>query len=39
MFGGSSGTNVLISVISQRSTFISGCANGGSSATLVLLVN
>ena len=38
MFGGSSRTNVLISVNSPRSTFVSGCANGGSSATLVLLV-
>ncbi len=39
MFGGSSGTNVLISVMSPRSTSVPGCASGGSSATLVLIVN
>jgi len=38
-FGGSVGTNVLISVVSPQSDFIVGCPNGGSSGTLVLVVN
>jgi hypothetical protein len=38
-FGGSPGTGVLISVVSTESDFVVGCPNGGSSGTLVLVVN
>jgi hypothetical protein len=38
-FGGSAGNSVLISVRSQGSVAIVGCPNGGSSATLVLVIN
>jgi hypothetical protein len=37
--GGSAGSSVLISVRSQGSVAIVGCPNGGSSATLVLVIN
>jgi hypothetical protein len=38
-FGGSAGSRVLISVVSPESDFIVGCPDGGSSGTLVLVVN
>jgi hypothetical protein len=38
-FGGSTGTTVLISVMSPRSTSVAGCRNGGSSGTLFLVIN
>jgi hypothetical protein len=38
-FGGSPGTSVLISVVSPASGFVVGCPNGGSSGTLVLVVD
>ena len=38
-FGGSAGSSVQISVRSQGSAPIVGCPNGGSSATLVLVIN
>jgi hypothetical protein len=38
-FGGSPGTDVLISVISLAPSFVVGCDNGESSGTLVLVVN
>ena len=38
-FGGSAGTSVLISVMTQGTTHVAGCPNGGTSATLVLVVN
>jgi hypothetical protein len=37
-FGGSAGSTVQISVKSLGSVAVFGCANGGSSATLVLLI-
>jgi hypothetical protein len=37
--GGSAGSSVLISVLSQGSAPILGCPNGGNSATLVLVIN
>jgi hypothetical protein len=36
LFGGSSGRNVLISVMSPGSAHVRGCSNGGASGTLVL---
>ena len=38
-FGGLSGSSVLISVRSQASAPVLACPDGGSSATLVLLIN
>jgi hypothetical protein len=38
-FGGSPGSSVPISVRSQGSAVIVGCPNGGSSATLLLVIN
>jgi hypothetical protein len=38
-FGGSAGSDVQISVVSPESHFIVGCPSGGSSGTLVLVVN
>jgi hypothetical protein len=38
-FGGSAAANVLISVVSPRSTFVRGCSNGGTSGTVVLVVD
>jgi hypothetical protein len=37
--GGSAGTSVQISVRSQGSVAVSGCPNGGNSATLALVIN
>jgi len=37
--GGSAGSTVQISVRSQGSVAVSGCPNGGSSATLALVIN
>ena len=38
-FGGSSGSTVLISVMSPHSNSVVGCSAGGSSATLTLMIN
>jgi len=38
-FGGSSGSNVLISINSPVTAAVVGCPIGGSSATLVLVIN
>lgn len=38
-FGGSAGNSVLISVMTLGSTSVEGCANDGSSATLVLEIS
>jgi hypothetical protein len=38
-FGGSAGSSVQISVRSQGSVAVSGCPNGGNSATLALVIN
>ena len=38
-FGGSAGSRVQISVRSQGSLAVSGCPNGGNSATLDLVIN
>ena len=38
-FGGSAGNRVLISVLSPKVTSVVGCPNGGSSATLTLIIN
>lgn len=38
-FGGSAGTNVLITVMSPGTTSVVGCPNGGNSSTLILGVN
>jgi hypothetical protein len=37
-FGGSSGSSVQISVRTQESTAVLGCPSGGSSATLILVI-
>jgi hypothetical protein len=37
--GGSAGSSVQISVTSQGSVAVSGCPNGGNSATLALVIN
>jgi hypothetical protein len=37
--GVSAGSNVLISAMSPSSTHVEGCPNGGSSVTLVLVIN
>ena len=38
-FGGSVGSSVQVSVRSQGSVAVSGCPNGGNSATLALVIN
>jgi len=38
-FGGSAGSSVQISVRSQGSVAVSGCPNGGNSATVALVIN
>lgn len=38
-FGGSSGSSVLISVMSPQTTSVVGCSAGGNSATLTLMIN
>jgi hypothetical protein len=38
-FGGSAGSSVQISVRSPESAPVMGCSNGGTSATLVLVIN
>ena len=38
-FGGSSGSSVLISVMSPQSNSVVGCSAGGSSVTLTLMIN
>jgi len=38
-FGGSAGSSVQIAVRSQGAVAVLGCPNGGSSATLVLVIN
>jgi len=38
-FGGSAGSSVQISVMSQEPTLVGGCPDGVSSATLVLFIN
>jgi hypothetical protein len=38
-FGGAAGSSVQISVSSQGSVAVSGCPNGGNSATLDLVIN
>ena len=37
-FGGSPGSTVLISVITSGSFVVSGCVNGGTSGTLILVI-
>jgi hypothetical protein len=39
LFGGSAGSSVQISVRSQGSVAVSGCPNGGNSATFALVIN